>query len=432
MSKEVKIVVIGGGSSYTPFLVQNLLERKDEFTVSELWLVDIKEQEHRLNIVFDFSQALVKKSHENIKLFKSINRKEALIDADFVITQMNVGMHEQNLMDEKICYENHMYANEFFGVGSVFKALRTMPLMYQIIDEMNEECEHAWMINLTQPMGLISEAVIRYAEFDKYIGISHVPLDMQTCFSNILETKPNQLITYVAGLSPISFMTNVFCNQKDRYKDLIETIVRQEAMCFWSKELLRDLEVFPSPDLKYVYKQKNVLDDFVFNFENHQTDTLLNIKIEAQLFEHYKKLDIDSAMALLKTRTGIEQSIKAVTLISSMIQDKRDYQIVNTINNGHIADLPESSAIEITSRITKDGPMPIHIFRISNQVKGLLQHIKSFEELIADAIYEKDLNKVLLALKVHPLMYDNEDIKTSFDKFIELNESYLTYYKKGK
>lgn len=431
MSKEVKIVVIGGGSSYTPFLIQSLLDRKNEFTVGQLWLVDVKEQEKRLETIYDFSQALIKESHEHIKLYQSVDRKKALKDADFVITQMNVGMQEQNLMDDKICYDHHMYSSEFFGVSSVFKALRTIPVIYQIIEEMNEACEHAWMINLTQPMGLISEAVVRYAEFDKYIGISHVPLDMNTCFSNMLEVKPNQLIVYAAGLSPISFMTNIFCNQKDRFKDLIDHIVKKDDVCFWSKELLKDLEVFPSPDLKYVYKQKNVLDDFVHDFENDQTDTLLNIKVEKKLFDYYKDLSMDLAMELLKTRVDAEQSIKAVNLISSMIQDKRDYQIVNTINNGHISDLPEGSAIEITSRITKDGPMPIHIFRISNQVKGLLQHIKSFEELIADAIYEKDLNKVLLALKVHPLMYDNEEIKISFKEFIKNNESYLTYYKKG-
>jgi 6-phospho-beta-glucosidase len=430
MSKSVKIVVIGGGSSYTPFLVQNLIDRKDELKVEELWLVDVKEEEQRLNIVYDFSQALIKESQENIKIFKTIHRKEALVNADFVMTQINVGTHEQNLVDEKICYDHHIYASELFGMSSVFKALRTIPLIYQIIQEMNELCEHAWMINLTQPMGLISEAVIRYAEFDKYIGISNVPLDIQTHFSNILETKPNQLIIYAAGLSPISFVTNIFYNQKDRFKELIKNIVKQEDKCFWSKDLLKELDVFPSPDLKYIYKQKNILDNFMYNFENQQTESILNVNIETQLYEQYKNLSMDSALTLLKTRTGTYQTIKAVDLMSSMIQDRRDYQIVNTINNGHITDLPEGSAIEITSRITKDGPMPIHIFRISNQVKGLLQHIKSFEELLADAIYEKDLNKALLALKVHPLMYDHVSIQDSFKRFIELNEKYLTYYKK--
>jgi 6-phospho-beta-glucosidase len=428
MSKEVKIVVIGGGSSYTPFLVQSLLERKDEFRVGELWLVDIKEEEQRLKDVYEFSKALINKNHENIKIFKSINRKEALIDADFVMIQMNVGMYEQNLSDEKICYDHHMYASELFGMSSVFKAVRTIPVIYQIIQEMNELCEQAWMINLTQPMGLISEAVIRYAEFDKYIGISHVPLDMQKHFSSILETKTSQLIIYAAGLSPISFISNVFYNRKDRFNDLIKNIVKKEDICFWSKDLLKDLDVFPSPDLKYIYKQKSTLDNFICDYENHKTDTLLNMKIETKLYEQFKNLSFDSALDLLKNREESNQTIRAVNLISSMIQDLRDYQIVNTINNGHITDLPEGSAIEITSRITKDGPMPIHIFRISNQVKGLLQHIKSFEELLADAIYEKDLNKVLLALKVHPLMYDHASIHDSFKKFIEHNEKYLTYY----
>ena len=108
MSKAVKIVVIGGGSSYTPFLVQNLIDRKDELKVEELWLVDVKEEEQRLNIVYDFSQALIKESQENIKIFKTIHRKEALVNADFVMTQINVGTHEQNLVDEKICYDHHI------------------------------------------------------------------------------------------------------------------------------------------------------------------------------------------------------------------------------------------------------------------------------------------------------------------------------------
>ncbi len=430
MSKEIKIVVIGGGSSYTPFLVQSLIDKHDEFRVDELWLVDIDEQAERLNIIYEFSKKLINEQKSDLKLFKSTKRRDALKHATYVVTQVNVGMYAQKLVDEKICYEHHMYASDIFGMSSVFNAIRTIPIIYQIIDEMNEVCQDAWMINLTQPMGLISEAVIRYAEFDKYIGISHVPLKVQSCFSDLLKIDESQLIIYAAGLSPITFMTHAFHKKKDKFRELMKIILKEENKCCWSKDFLKDFEVYPSTDLKYMYKQEDKLNEFIENFEHQKSESALNTLIENQLFDLYKKLNIVQAMDLLKTRSGLEQTMKTVELIESMITDKRDYQIINTINNGHLNDLPENSAIEISARITKDGPMPIHMSRIPNQIKGLLQHIKSFEELFADAIYEKDLNKILSSLKVHPLMFDHVQTKSAFETFIRSNEKYLAYYTK--
>lgn len=432
MSKEIKIVVIGGGTSQTPFLVQSLIDKHDEFIVNELWLVDVDEQEEKLNIVYEFSKELIKQNNSCLKIFKSLDRKEALKNATFVIVQMNARMQTQKLLDEKICYDNRMYASEIFGINSVFSAIRTIPVIYQIIDEMNEVCEDAWMINVSQPMGLISEAVIRYAEFDKYIGISHVPEKVQECFSNILNVNDSQLTIYAVGLSPITFMTHAFYKKKDKFRELIKLILTEDNKCCWSKDFLRDFEVYPSTDLKYIYKQDDKLNEFLENFNIQKTESYLKVEIEDKLFSIYKKFDVDEAVSIFNSTNELEQTIKAVNLIGSMISDKRDYQIINTINNGHLEDLPENSAIEITARITKDGPMPIHMARIPNQIKGLLQHIKSFEELFADAVYEKDLNKVRSSLKVHPLMYDHVYIQSAFKEFLKLNKAYLTYYKKGQ
>lgn len=432
MHNGIKLVVIGGGSAYTPALVQNLIDKKSEILVKELWLVDVVDQKERLNIISSFSKRLLKHNQVEMDVFLSFDQKEALVDADFVITQMNVGMDESDLLDEKICYDHQVYANELYGVSSVFKALRTVPVIYSVIEDMNHLCEKAWLINISQPMGLISEAVIRYAEFDKYIGISHIPYQMNACFSDLLKVKPSQLILCAAGLSPMSYITNVYKNQKDIFDDIMNMIQQQENACCWPKEFLKDLGVFPSMDLKYVYNQKEEMNQFITDYENNKSTALKKKEKKEMLYQMYQDESLNHCPELLTTSEGIEDSYKAIELMSSILNDKRDYQIVNTINNGHIFDLPEGSAIEITSRITKDGPMPVHISRLPNQVKGLLQHIKAFEELLADAIYEKNLDKASLALHSHPLMYSNKDIRSCFQAFKKQNKKYLTYYQKGE
>jgi 6-phospho-beta-glucosidase len=434
MKPGIKIVTIGGGSSYTPELIEGFIKRYKELPIREIWLVDIEEGKEKLEIVGALAKRMVEKANLPMEVFLTLDRREALKDADFVTTQLRVGLLDARVLDERIPAKYGMLGQETNGAGGVFKALRTVPVIFDIIKDMKELCENAWLINFTNPAGVVSEAVFRYAEFDRYIGVCNVPINMTNHFAEVLKVKSKDLVPYFAGLNHMSYVLNVFYKNKDRLPEIIEKIKESQMTMnnidplAWKYEFVKELGVYPSPYHKYYYYNAEMYEKFIKAYEKGETRAELVKKLETTLFEKYKDLNLNVKPKELESRGGAYYSDVACSIISSLYNDKRDYQVVNTINNGHITDLPDGCAIEITCRITKDGPVPVHIGRLPVQIRGLIQSMKAFEELLTDAIYEKDLKKALLALQIHPSTTSISTAEKVFNELVVAHKKYLTYY----
>ena len=434
MKQAIKIVTIGGGSSYTPELIEGFINRYDELPIREIWLVDVLDGLEKLEIVGELARRMVKKANLPIEIKLTLNRKEALVDADYVTTQFRVGQLDARILDERIPGKYGMLGQETNGAGGLFKALRTVPVIFDIIDDIKELCPNAWLINFTNPVGVVSESVFRYAEFEKYIGVCNVPINLQNHFADILKCKTKHVIPYFAGLNHMSYVLAVFCNKKDRLNEIIEDLkVKQVNMknidpLAWSYEFVKELGVYPSPYHKYTYYFEDMVKKFLIAYESGETRAELVKKIESTLFEKYRDPLLDVKPKELEERGGAYYSDVACNIISSIYNDKRDYQVVNTINNGHITNLPMGCAIEITCRITKDGPKPVHIGDLPVQIRGKIQEVKAYEELLSDAIYERNLDKALLALRISPFVKSINNTKHVFDDLVEAHRKYLGYY----
>lgn len=437
MKVGIKVVTIGGGSSYTPELVEGFIKRYDEMPIRELWLVDVEEGLEKLEIVGTLAKRMVKEANVPMEIHLTLDRKKALKDADFVTTQFRVGQLNARVYDERIPLKYGMLGQETNGAGGVFKALRTVPVIYSIIEEMKVLCEDAWLINFTNPVGVVSEAVFRYADFDKYIGVCNVPINMTNHYAKVLGTEVNELVPYFAGLNHMSYTLHVYHEGKDRLNEIIEH-VKEEQMTMnnidplaWTYEFVRDLGVYPSPYHKYFYNYKEMLDKAITQYNEGSTRAETVKKIESKLFEQYKDPNLKTKPKELEERGGAYYSDVACSVISSIYNDKREYHVVSTMNNGHITDLPDGCSVEITCRITKDGPVPVHIGKLPLAIKGLIQHVKTYEELLADAIYEKDLDKALLALKIFPLTHSVTNADKVFNELVVAHRKYLDYYFEG-
>jgi len=434
MKKKLKIVTIGGGSSYTPELIEGFIKRHHELPVSEIWLVDIEQGLEKLSIVGDLAKRMVKQANLDISIHLTLNRKEALMDADFVTTQLRVGLLDARILDEKIPYNYHMLGQETNGAGGLFKALRTVPIIYDLIEEMKVLCPEAWLLNFTNPAGIVSEAVFRYADFDKYIGVCNVPINLTHHFAKQLNLNPKDIIPYFAGLNHLSYVLHVYYNKKDLLPDILnkmkseQTTINNINPLAWDLPFIDALGVYPSPYHKYFYLYEEMFEKYQKQVEKDETRAELVKKLEQTLFEKYKDPNLNIKPIELESRGGALYSEVACSIIHSIYNDKRDYQVVNTINNGHITDLPDGCAIEITARITKHGPVPVHIGKLPVQIRGLVQHMKAFEELLVDAIYEKDLNKARLALQIHPLTQSIHQARDLFDALLEAHKPYLNHY----
>lgn len=439
MSKGIKIVTIGGGSSYTPELVEGFIKRYDELPVRELWLVDIEEGKEKLDIVGNLAKRMVEKAGLPMEVHLTLDRREALKDADFVTTQMRVGLLDARIKDERIPLSHGVIGQETNGAGGMFKALRTIPVILDIDKDMSELCPDAWLINFTNPAGMVTEALMRYGtrKNGKYIGLCNVPIGMEMAASKVLNVEHKDLEMTFAGLNHMVFGTKVSVKGKDRTDELIEALAKGEVGQIvknisdfsWNAEFIRGLGVMPCPYHKYYFQRDKMLDEELKEFSKGQTRAEVVKGVEKDLFDLYKDSNLAIKPPQLEKRGGAYYSDAACRLITSIYNDKRDIQPVDTINNGAIKGIDNDSAVEVSCVITKDGPKPVEIGELPIAVRGLIQEIKTFERLVIEAAVEGNYEKAVLALTVNPLVASDALAKTLVDELLEAHKDYLPQFK---
>ena len=434
MKKGIKIVTIGGGSSYTPELVEGFIKRHKELPVRELWLVDIEEGKHKLEIVGNLAKRMVKKAGVDMEIHLTLDRREALKDADFVTTQLRVGLLDARIKDERIPLSHGVIGQETNGAGGLFKALRTVPVVLDIIKDIEELCPNAWLVNFTNPTGVISEAVFKYTNFRRYIGLCNVPIGVKNGMADILGVEKDRVEMDFAGLNHMVYALNVRLDGKDITKEAIEKFVTSSLTMQNIKDIplnadfVRALGVIPCPYHKYYYKHKEMLEEELEGFKDGKTRGETVKALEDDLFELYKDENLAVKPPQLEKRGGAYYSDAACNLINSIYNDKGDVQVVNTLNNGAIRDFREDSAAEMSCVITKEGPKPLSVGYLPVAVSGLVAEIKAFEILAAKAAVEGDYNAALQALCINPLISSDDLAKIILDEMIEAHKEYLPQF----
>lgn len=427
MNSKLKLVIVGGASSYTPELYKHIIENYHDLKITDIVLIDLSDNSKRLDIIYELGLRMFSKHQLNINLTKTYDQKTGLMDADFVIIQIRVGRMESRYYDETIPAQFKMLGHESIGIGGLFNALRTVPVMYEIIENVKEFAPKAWVINVTNPTGIISEAILRFAEFDRYMGLSSIPNQSTKNIIEALGAKKSEVVSYFAGLSELSFISKIYHKSKDKLPELLAS-----GFCPTKRlmhlDYLKQFGLYPHPNLKFYYQQEIALNEFLENQRNEKVRTNEVIEIDKKLFEIYSNPNTFEVPKLIEQRLGYDYAETAIQIIDSMVNNKKNYHVINTVNRGHIIGIPDETSIEITSRITKKGPMPVHFGELPLQIRGIVQHLKSYEELLCDAIYEKNLKKALLAFQVHPLSKSFKQSKEVFDALYDKHKNYLTYY----
>jgi 6-phospho-beta-glucosidase len=436
MNKGIKIATIGGGSSYTPELIEGFIKYYPELPVREIWLVDIEAGKEKLEIVGNLAKRMVKKAGVPIEIHLTLNRREALASADFVTTQFRIGMLDARAKDEAIPLKHGVLGQETNGPGGLFKALRTIPVILDICREMEELCPNAWLINFANPAGMVTEAVLRYSKINKVVGLCNVPIGMEMGVAKLLEVDHSRVRIDFAGLNHMVFGLDVFVDGisvKDEVISLVtdpdKSITMQNIHAMgWEPEFLKALDVLPCPYHNYYYKSAEMLEKELKNFKDGGTRAQVVKKLEEELFELYGDPDLAVKPPQLEKRGGAYYSDAAVRLIHSMYTDKRDIQAVNTRNKGAIASIPADSAVEVSCIITKDGPKPITMGDLPVAVRGLVQQIKSFERVAIEAAVSGDYGTALLAMTINPLVPSDTKAKMILDEMLEAHREYLPQF----
>lgn len=440
MSKGLKIVTIGGGSSYTPELIEGFIKYYKELPVSEIWLVDIEAGKEKLEVVGGLARRMVEKAGVPIDIHLTLDRKKALEGADYVTTQLRVGQLAARALDEKIPLKHGVIGQETNGPGGLFKAFRTIPVILDIAREMEEICPNAWLINFTNPAGMVTEAVLRHSNITKIVGLCNVPIGMERGVAELMKVEPDRVRIDFAGLNHMVYGLDVFVDGKSVKEEIIDMIsdpdkavtMKNIHAMGWEPEFLRALNLFPCPYHNYYYKTGDILAQELKDAENGETRAEVVQKLETELFELYKDVDLDIKPPQLEERGGAYYSDAAVRLIHSMYTDKRDIQAVNTMNYGAIEGIPYDSAVEVSCVITKDGPKPITVGELPVAVRGLVQQIKSFERVAIEAAVTGNYDTALLAMTINPLVPSDRVGKLILDEMLLAHKEFLPQFFENK
>ncbi|MBM6837316.1 6-phospho-beta-glucosidase [Clostridium saudiense] len=439
MSKKgLKIVTIGGGSSYTPELVEGLIKRYNELPVAEYWLVDIEEGKEKLEIVGALAKRMVEKAGVPMEIHLTLDRREALKDADFVTTQLRVGLLKARAKDERIPLSHGFLGQETNGAGGLFKALRTVPVILDIAKEMQELCPNAWLINFTNPAGVVTEALLRYSDHKKVIGVCNVPIGMEFGAADLLGVDKSRITMDQVGLNHMVYGQRVYLDGNDVTAEVMEKMLNSEnsqsmaniAAMGWDPAFIKATGLMPCPYHRYYYKKRDMLEHELEEYKKGQTRAEVVMAVEKSLFELYKNVDLKEKPEELSKRGGAHYSDVACEVISSIYNDKGTVLAVNTKNNGRLKMFEDDSAIEISCKITKDGPVPVDtVTDLPIFAQGLVSQIKAFERLAAEAAYTGDYNTALLAMTTNPLVSDDVEGRKLLNEMLLAHKKYLPQFK---
>lgn len=434
----VKIVTIGGGSSYTPELVEGFIKRYDTLPVRELWLVDIEEGREKLEIVGALAKRMVKKAGVPIDIKLSYNRREALAGADFVTTQMRIGRLPARVLDERIPLSYGMIGQETNGAGGMFKAFRTIPVILDIVKDMQEICPDAWLINFTNPAGMVTEAVIRYTGFQKAIGLCNVPVNMVDGFAKMLGVSEQEVTMEIQGVNHFIFATDVFVNGVSRFEELLDKYANLKAedtiqmknfvSLPYSASFIKGIRAIPCPYHNYYFFTKEQLEEELTQLQKGTVRGEVVSKTEAELFELYASKELAEKPQQLAMRGGAKYSDAACNLIQSIYNDTGDIQYVDVKNRGAISDLPADSAVEVACRITADGPKPLATGALKLPISGYVQMMKAFERMTVQAAVTGDKNLAVAALNLNPLCPSDALANVVIDELLEAHKEYLPQF----
>ena len=442
MTKEdnmgLKVVTIGGGSSYTPELIEGFIKRYDEFPMTEYWLVDCELGKEKCEIIYEMTKRMFKKAGIDVDVHWTLDRREALKDADFVTTQFRVGGLDARDKDETIPLKYDVIGQETNGPGGMFKGLRTIPVIFDIIKDCEELCPNAWIISFTNPSGLNAEAVFRHTNWKKFVGLCNGPIGLEKSIRALLQVKDDDdfKIT-IAGLNHMCFATDVQVNGQKMTEKIIELATSQHmteelkniADIPYPNEFIRGLKYSPIGYLRYYMEKAEMLEHCKQTALVGQNRAKVVKKVEHDLFEKYKDVNLCEKPKELELRGGAYYSDAACNLICSIYNDKHDIQVVDTLNNGAITNMPDDVVVEVSSVITKDGPVPVHVGDLPIQCIGLCQQLKAYEIMTSNVAVSGNYDDALYAMTYNPLVQDVSKAKPILDEMLEAHKEYLPEFK---
>ena len=429
----LKVAVIGGGSTYTPELVNGFLSRMQQFPLDELWLMDIDRE--RLDVVGGFAQRMVDAKGSPFKVVLSTDQREAIAGASYVTTQLRVGHMEARRRDEYLGLRHGLIGQETTGVGGMAKALRTIPVIMKIAQDIKEVAEPgAMLVNFTNPAGLVTQALSKYAPDVPAVGVCNVPITAKMDILEILEKvtgkrlNPDHAELNTLGLNHLSWHRGFTLDGEDVWTQVMQGFIddlQAEENPEWDLRTIEILGMIPNYYLQYFYYTNKKLKS---QDEWPPSRAEEVIEIEKDLLHEYADPSLTEPPADLMKRGGAYYSTVATQLLNAHFNDLGETHVVNTINNGAVKEWPADWVLEIPSTVRRSGITPIPTEPLPQSQFGLISAVKAYELLTVEAAIHGDRDAAYQALLVHPIGPKADKVQSVLDDMLETHRAHLPQF----
>ncbi len=428
----MKITVIGGGSSYTPELINGFLARVESLPLTELWLMDILPE--RLDVVGGFAQRMVAAKGAPFAVHLTMDLREAVRGASYVITQLRVGWMQARHEDEYLGHRHGLIGQETTGVGGMAKALRTIPVALNIARTIQAVAPGALLVNFTNPAGLITEALARYAPDVPAVGVCNVAINTKMGMLEGLKERlgidvpPERAHLNTLGLNHLSWHRGLTVDGEEMWPHVLAGYLadlRAEAEPEWDVRLIETLGMIPNYYLQYYYYTARKLAAQA-KWPPSRSEQVM--EIEKHLFAQYAEPDRTEPPEGLMQRGGAYYSTVATQLLNAHHNDLGEVHVVNAPHRGAVPGWPEDWVLEMPCKVTHSGIVPLPAEPLPLACFGLLANVKAFELLTVEAAVHGDRDAAYQALLAHPLGPAADKVQAVLDDMLETNRTYLPQF----
>ncbi len=405
----MRISVIGAGSSYTPELLKGLREIRDDIDLEEICLYDINEE--KLKTIEGFSRRFLK---GEVNIVTERIFEDCVRDASYVIFQFRPGGLEGRLKDETIPLKYDLVGQETTGMGGFAMAMRAFPVVEDYINRI-EKTSRAFVVNFTNPSGHVTEFVLNYLDYDRFVGLCNIPINLLKAVADMFNVGIEDVFFKYYGLNHLTFLEKVYVKNEEVTEKVLEKVEYAPANFDSSLpiDLVKTLGLFPNSYLKYYLLERKVVKDL----KSSTPRAKVVMDIERDLFKKYESAS-DIPQELSK-RGGSMYSTAAALLIRDLHLSNGAVHIVNTRNSGAVSNMPHDYVMEIPSTTRGGKVFPVSIGEADPFAIAFVHNIKMYERLAIEAYLKRSKKLALKAILLHPLGPDYDFAENLLDDLIE-------------
>ncbi|CAM5665504.1 6-phospho-beta-glucosidase OS=Streptomyces alboniger OX=132473 GN=CP975_12125 PE=3 SV=1 [Streptomyces alboniger] len=420
----MKLTVVGGGSTYTPELIDGFARLRDTLPIEELVLVDPAAE--RLELVGGLARRIFAKQGHPGRIVTTDDLDKGVEGADAVLLQLRVGGQAARQQDETWPLECGCVGQETTGAGGLAKALRTVPVVLDIAERVRRTNPNAWIIDFTNPVGIVTRALLQAGH--KAVGLCNVAIGFQRKFAGMLGVAPADVHLDHVGLNHLTWETGVRLGGPEG-EDVLPKLLTAHGTdiagdLHLPRPLLDRLGVVPSYYLRYYYAH----DEVVRELRTKPSRAAEVAAMERELLDLYADPALDEKPELLARRGGAFYSEAAVDLTASLLgKGGSPYQVVNAYNRGTLPFLPDDAVIEVQAAVGPKGPTPLSVPSVDPLYAGLMASVTTYEDLALNAALHGGRDRVFRALLAHPLVGQYAYAESLTDQLIAHNREHLAW-----